>query len=657
MAATHRRVAGTGVMLALLVAFASPAHAAFPGQNGKLAFQQCPFYCGISTIDQSGPRQVTVGGVFGSIGSQVTVNDALPTWSADGQWIAFLRNERPASGMPASNTITVMRHDGTQRRPITDLGTGDLTSISWSPDGDELAYTRTGAAGIWIVKVEGPAAPRVIYPTSQAAFEANPSTYIFAREVAWSPSGSQIAFSYAKGETTKGIGLLPPDADGAEDLVAVTTLPWAKPGGGCCNRSTHGEATWSPDGTRLAFVHGELDASINEGTSRIETIDPDGTDPAVVRDYPSGIPGEAGFTSEPVWSPDGDWIIWKLTNGTTAKWEGAHPDGSERDDIPIVGGQVDWQPCSTGCSSLYPGWEPPPPPSVSIADATVAEGNSGHAIATFTVTRAGSAFALSTPSRVGVGVGQGSAVLGQDVIGRGGTVEFDAGETTATLEVQVVGDTVDEIDETFVVNLFAQANATIADGQATGTITDDDPSPALTIDDATVTEGGSATLTATLSVASGRMVTVAYATAPGTAAANEDFFEASGTLSFNAGTTSRTIAVTTAADSADEPDENLTLTLSAPNGATIADGQGQITILDDDLPTQQGPGGGDPTDRRRRAAEARPRAAATATTAIRLRRRSRPRRRSSCRAPRAASAARSGCACASPTASTSSASS
>ena len=158
--------------------------------------------------------------------------------------------------------------------------------------------------------------------------------------------------------------------------------------------------------------------------------------------------------------------------------------------------------------------------------------------------------------------------------------------------MEVVGDTVDEADETFVVNLFAQANATIADGQATGTITDDDPSPAVAIDDATVPEGGTATLTATLSAASGRMVTVAYATAPGTAAANEDFFEASGTLSFNAGTTSRTIAVTTAADGADEPDESLTLTLSAPNGATIADGQGQITILDDDVATP--PGGGNP---------------------------------------------------------------
>ena len=350
MAGTHRTVTGACVMLALLCALASTAHAAFPGQNGKLAFQKCPFRCGISTIDQSGEAEVTVGGVFGPIGSQVIVNDALPAWSADGEWIAFQRNERPASSPFSVSTISVMRHDGTQRRAITDLGNGALTSISWSPDGDELAYTRTGAPGIWIVNVAGPPAPRVIYPTSQAAYDANPSTYIAAKEVAWSPSGSQIAFSYAEGETTKGIGLLPPDADGAEDLTAVTTLPWAKPGGGCCNRSTHGEATWSPGGSRLAFVHGELDATINEGTSRIETIDPDGSDAAVVHDYPTGAAGAAGFTSEPVWSPDGDWILWKLTTGTTAKWEGAHPGGSGRGDVPFVGGVSTGSPAQPAAS-------------------------------------------------------------------------------------------------------------------------------------------------------------------------------------------------------------------------------------------------------------------------------------------------------------------
>ena len=68
MAATHRTVAGTGVMLALVLAFASTAHAAFPGQNGKLAFQECPYHCGITTSDQSGWRARPSAGSSGRSG-------------------------------------------------------------------------------------------------------------------------------------------------------------------------------------------------------------------------------------------------------------------------------------------------------------------------------------------------------------------------------------------------------------------------------------------------------------------------------------------------------------------------------------------------------------------------------------------------------------
>jgi hypothetical protein len=81
-AAKRWRAAGAGVIVVLCLVLASTAHSAFPGENGKLAFQECPFRCGISTIDQSGLEHVTVGGVFGPIGSQVIVNDASPTWSA-----------------------------------------------------------------------------------------------------------------------------------------------------------------------------------------------------------------------------------------------------------------------------------------------------------------------------------------------------------------------------------------------------------------------------------------------------------------------------------------------------------------------------------------------------------------------------------------------
>ena len=54
-----------------------------------------------------------------------------------------------------------------------------------------------------------------------------------------------------------------------------------------------------------------------------------------------------------------------------------------------------------------------------------------------------------------------------------GTLTFTPGQVTKTVSVPVVGDTIDEIDETFVVNLTVPVNVTIADNQGVGTVTDD----------------------------------------------------------------------------------------------------------------------------------------------------------------------------------------
>ena len=77
---------------------------------------------------------------------------------------------------------------------------------------------------------------------------------------------------------------------------------------------------------------------------------------------------------------------------------------------------------------------------------------------------------------------------------------FAPGETTQTVTVQVNGDLLDELDETFVVNLTSPTNATIADGQGVGTITDDDAAPTISINDVTVAEGNAGTTSATFTV-------------------------------------------------------------------------------------------------------------------------------------------------------------
>jgi hypothetical protein len=112
------------------------------------------------------------------------------------------------------------------------------------------------------------------------------------------------------------------------------------------------------------------------------------------------------------------------------------------------------------------------------------------------------------------------------------------------------------------------------------------PLPSLTIGDVTVTEGNSgtraATFTATLSAASTEPVTVAYATADGTAAAGSDYRTASGTLTIPAGQTTGTIAVPVNGDRLREANETFFVNLGAATNAVIADGRGVGTIVDDE---------------------------------------------------------------------------
>ncbi len=112
------------------------------------------------------------------------------------------------------------------------------------------------------------------------------------------------------------------------------------------------------------------------------------------------------------------------------------------------------------------------------------------------------------------------------------------------------------------------------------------PPPSMTISDVTVTEGNTGTraahFTVTLSAAYGQPVTVAYATANGTATAGSDYQGVSGTLTIPAGQTTGTITVLVNGDRLPEPNETFFVNLSSPTNATIADNQGVGTIVDDE---------------------------------------------------------------------------
>jgi chitinase len=225
----------------------------------------------------------------------------------------------------------------------------------------------------------------------------------------------------------------------------------------------------------------------------------------------------------------------------------------------------------------------PASPVLSISDATVAEGNAGTIAETFTVS---TPVTSSSPITFTYSTSDGTATAGSDYTATtaGGTIP--AGQTSTTVTVPVRADTLDEPDETYAVDLSGVSGAAVLDGHAVGTIADDDPAPALSIADATVTEGNSGsqdvTFGVSLSAASGKPVQVHWATADGTATQPSDYTAASGDLTFAPGETSKSVTVHVNGDTAVEPDERFVVDLSSPVNATLADAQATGTIRNDD---------------------------------------------------------------------------
>lgn len=165
-----------------------------------------------------------------------------------------------------------------------------------------------------------------------------------------------------------------------------------------------------------------------------------------------------------------------------------------------------------------------------------------------------------------------------------GTATITAGSTTTAIVVNINNDTLDESDETFVVTLANPNNATLSDATGTGTITDNDATPTLSINDVTADEAdGTISFTVTLSAASGQNVTVNYSAGGGTATSGgTDYTLAAGTATITAGSTSTSIVATLNNDTLDESDETFTVTLASPTNATISDATGTGTITDND---------------------------------------------------------------------------
>jgi hypothetical protein len=235
-----------------------------------------------------------------------------------------------------------------------------------------------------------------------------------------------------------------------------------------------------------------------------------------------------------------------------------------------------------------------PLPNIAIAadpSATATEGNSGTKAFTFTVTRTGSTSSSSTADWTVTSTGANPANA-TDFGGTlpTGTVNFAPNETSKTITVNVSGDTAVEPDENFTVTLSNPSGAAITNATATGTIQNDDAGLAIAATNGTQTEGNSGTKAFTFTVTrSGNTsgASTANWTVAGTGAnpANAADFGATlptGTVSFAANETTKTITVNVNGDTVVEPDENFTVTLANPTGAAIITATSTGTIQNDD---------------------------------------------------------------------------
>ncbi|NNE13002.1 MAG: matrixin family metalloprotease, partial [Ilumatobacter sp.] len=175
---------------------------------------------------------------------------------------------------------------------------------------------------------------------------------------------------------------------------------------------------------------------------------------------------------------------------------------------------------------------------------------------------------------------------GADFVAASGTAAFGVGQTSATVTVDILGDTAAEPDETFEVRLTNPSGLTVGDGVGVVTILDDDdPAPSLpviTIDGTWLETDKGKTWVSFDVVRSGDLSgssSATFTTSGGTATTGSDYDWSSQTVTFAPGQSIATISIRMKGDKFVEGDETILFDVTGVSGATI--GTTVVTIIDD----------------------------------------------------------------------------
>ena len=485
----------------------------------------------------------------------------------------------------ASDTVVITAVNNTQDAPNRDVtvtvvagnaqGVGSVTGATLTLEDDEPAPTATLAASPSSISENG----AVSTITATLSHSSSAATTITVRPVADAYSvGSDSTITIAAGSTANAsdtvvITAVNNTQDAPNRNVTVSgVMSNAQGAGSVTGALTITDDDAAPDVTLTLMpatisengAVSTITASLSRPSSAATTITVRPVADAYTVGMDSTITIAAGQTANA-----SDTVVITAVDNTQ--------DAPNRNvTVTVVAGNAQGVGSVTGAALTLEDDDAAPDVTLALMPATISENG---AVSTITAS-------LSRPSSAATTITV-RPVAGAYTVAADSTITIASGNTanaSDTVVITAVDNTQDELNRDVTVTVVADNAQGSVVLPTEITITDDDPQPRFSISSPSAVEGTALTFTVRLNAASGKEVTVAYADAgTGTATSGTDYTAlTAGTLTFAAGTTSQTIAVSVTDDSDNEQNETVIVTLSSATNATISTAQGTGTIIDDD---------------------------------------------------------------------------